>query len=931
MVELPTGTVTFLFTDLEVSTRLWDQEPEAMRNALARHDAILRDAVARHEGHVVKGRGDGVHAVFATAEAAVRAAIDTQVIFDAEQWTVSEPLRVRIGIHTGAAELRDGDYFGSSVNRAARVMDLAHGGQTVMSLATQQLVRDSLPADVTVVDLGSHHLRDLGLPEQVFQVSHSGLPHQFPALRSPDHVPSELPVALTSFVGRERELQSVVDALRHSRIVTLIGVGGIGKTRLAVEAAAEVASDYPDGTWFCALAGVSDRAAVSEAVAARLGLGPQPGESPVANLVSFLRAKKLLLVLDNCEHVIDAAGSLTEALVRGCPDVTVLATSREALVAEGEVLRPLRSLAVPEEQATPLEAAGVPAVQLFADRARAVRPEFALDETTTPVVADICRQLDGMPLAIELAAARVGALTVGEIARRLDQRFRLLTGGRRTALERHQTLRGAVDWSYELLDELEARVFGRAAAFAGGFVLDAAEVVLSGDGIETDDVIELLSRLVARSMIEADEANGATRYRLHETMRQYGRERLDASGEADAVRRRHAEYFVALAERARSEAFGPDEENWIRVVFVEFPNFRAAFDWAFAIGDADLALRLTVSIGAFAVPRPHYSVARWLAQALDMPGAGQHRLRPDAATWLAHSEMLLSSTTASLIEHGRLMDDAFAQASAEFTVEAHGYHAIVASRLGQYDQALAHATAAVDLAAATGDPREAFYNASAANFLTRHGDLEGALDRAERGVALASQLASPSQLAPAENALGQVLSFVDPEQAIPHLEAAWSISEDIGNEVLPHMCAATLAKLAANRGDVERALDIYAELLGRTATLNNPLFAVLDCERLAVALADTGHLHASATILAALNNPAMPQFAPLPDRRATSDLVVQGLTDLELEQCTQRGQHMDPDSLIGYARTEVARIQAETAQTRATTPLIATRRDSTAT
>ena len=332
---------------------------------------------------------------------------------------------------------------------------------------------------------------------------------------------------MTSFVGRERELELVVDALGHSRIVTLIGVGGIGKTRLAVQAAAEVVSGYADGAWFCALAGVSDRGAVSEAVGVCLGVRRQRGESPMTTLVSFLRRKQLLLVLDNCEHVIDAAGSLTEALVRGCPGVTVLATSREALAVEGEVLRPLRSLAVPDESATTVEAAGVAAVQLFADRARAVRPEFALDDTTTPVVADICRQLDGMPLAIELASARVGALTVGEIARRLDQRFRLLTGGRRTALERHQTLRGTVDWSYELLDELEARVFNRSAAFAGGFVLEAAEEVVSGDGIDADDVLDLLSGLVARSMVDADEADGGTRYRLHETMRQYGRERLE--------------------------------------------------------------------------------------------------------------------------------------------------------------------------------------------------------------------------------------------------------------------------------------------------------------------------------------------------------------------------------------------------------------------
>jgi predicted ATPase/class 3 adenylate cyclase len=820
MVGLPSGTVTFLFTDLEVSTRLWEQEPDAMRGALARHDALLREAVTRHSGHVVKGTGDGIHAVFATADAAVEAAIDAQLCIAAEQWAVSEPLRVRMGVHTGVAELREGDYFGSSVNRAARLMSAAHGGQIVMSLATRQLVRDSLPGEVGVVDLGWHRLRDLGEPEQVFQVTHPDLRGEFPELGSLDHVAGELPVALTSFVGRERELELVVEALEQSRIVTLIGVGGIGKTRLAIRAAGEVASGYTDGAWFCALAGVSDRGAVSEAVGVCLGVRPR-GESPIAALVSFLRPKRLLFVLDNCEHVIDAAGSLTDAVVRGCPGVTVLATSREALAVEGEVLRPLRSLRVPDEAAAPVEAASVPAVQLFADRARAVRPEFTLDATTTSVVADICRQLDGMPLAIELAAARVAALTVGEIARRLDQRFRLLTGGRRTALERHQTLRGAVDWSYELLDEQEARAFNRSAVFAGGFMLEAAEAVLSGDGIEADDVLDLLSGLVARSMIEADDADGATRYRLHETMRQYGRERLEAAGEADTVRRRHAQYFVALAEAAGSAAYGPDEDHWVRRVLAEFANLRAAFDWSFAVGDADLALRLSVALGGFTVPRPHYSVARWLAQTVDMPQARQHPLRPAAATWLAHSELTLTDDTATGIERGRVMDDAFAQAGAELSVEAHGYHAMLANRLGRTDEAVAHASAAVELAVATGNPRAAFYNAAAALILARHGDLETALQRAERAVALASQLGSPSQLAAAENAFGHVLSFADPERAIPHLEAAWSISEDIGNEVIPHEAGATLARLTAERGDLERALDIYADLLARTATLNS--------------------------------------------------------------------------------------------------------------
>jgi predicted ATPase/class 3 adenylate cyclase len=911
VAELPSGTVTFLFTDLEVSTRLWEQEPEAMRGALARHDAILRDAVAAHGGHVVKGTGDGIHAAFATADAAVHAAIDAQLAVGAERWGVSEPLRVRMGIHTGVAELRDGDYFGPSVNRAARLMSAAHGGQAVVSLATEELVRDASRAGTELLDLGEHRLRDLGRPERVFQIAHPGLPRDFPPLRSLEHPPGTLPVFLTSFVGRRRELESVRDALRQSRIVTLIGVGGVGKTRLAVQVAAEALADYPDGAWFCELAPVIDRRAVPEAVAACLDVRVQPGESRTESLLTFLRDKRLLLVLDNCEHVIDAAGSLGESIARGCPHIGLIATSREALGVDGELLRPLGSLEVPDEQSPPADLLGSASVRLFADRAQTVRPEFALDEASAPVVAEICRQLDGVPLAIELAAARVASLSVNEIAQRLDQRFRLLTGGRRTALERHQTLRGAVDWSYELLEKSEARAFNRLAVFAGGFTLDGTEAVVSDDGIDASDVLDVLSRLVARSMVVADESEGTTRYRLHETMRQYARERLDDAGEGDVVRGRHAVYYVAFAEAAQAGSLGRDEERWVRTVDREFANFAAALDWSIGVGDADLALRLVVALGAFGVPRPRYSVGRWLGQALDMPAARHHPLRPYAETWATHSELALSGDVGALVERGRMMDSAFEEAGLELTVEAHGAHAMIASQTAGLDEAIAHATAAAELAVATDDPRAAFYNASLALYLAMSGDTDGAVRRGERAVALASARGIRSQLAPAENALGYALSTVDPERAIPHLEAAWSMSDDMGNEVLPHVCGTCLARLLATRGDLMRAFELHSVLLTRAAATGARVFGALDCESLAVVLANSGYPDVAATLFGALDASSTFRTNRLLDRRPMQEALRRGMGEGIYEDFAARGGSMDADNLVAFARAELTRIITE--------------------
>jgi len=491
-----------LFTDLERSTRLWQEYPEAMKPALARHDEIVRAAVESHGGYVVKLTGDGVHAAFPDAASAVLSARDLQIGLAHEAWSETGQLRVRTGIHTGPAELRDGDYYGTAVNRAARLMSIAHGGQVVVSLTTEELLRDAMPAQCELVDLGEHRLRDLQRAERVFQLRASGLDTEFPPLRTMDAFAGNLPTQLTSFVGREDELARIVEALGSSRLVTLTGVGGVGKTRLATQAAAELLPDFPDGAWLVELAAAADADTMFQVAATTLGAVQSPGASLEQSVIEWMRSKSSLVILDNCEHLLDASSRLAEELLRGCPQLRLIATSREGLSVAGEQVWPLRSLDKSDAE------------RLFSERAQSVDPTWTADEGGG-AVSEICVRLDGIPLAIELAAARVRGMSAAEIAGLLDERFRLLTGGRRTAVERQQTLRATVDWSYSLLDERERLVFDRLGVFAGTFDAAAASAVAEGDGIEAWDVRDALTGLVARSMVNTEPSHGeSTRYSM---------------------------------------------------------------------------------------------------------------------------------------------------------------------------------------------------------------------------------------------------------------------------------------------------------------------------------------------------------------------------------------------------------------------------------
>jgi predicted ATPase/class 3 adenylate cyclase len=504
---LPTGTVTLLLADVEGSTRLWQTQPEEMTAAIARLDRTVCDIIAAHDGvrPVEQGEGDSFVVAFARASDAVACAL-------AFQRAPLAPIRLRIGVHIGEVQLRDeGNYVGTTVNRTARLRDLAHGGQTVLSGSTEDLVLDRLPADAWLTDLGTHRLRDLPRPERVVQLCHPDLRNDFPPLRTRETVVAQhLPVQLTSFVGREAEMNDVRQILANNRLVTLIGAGGVGKTRLAVQVAAQIAGGFADGVWYVDLAPIADPDNVPVAVIRALGLPDQPGRSTMDALLRFVGDRQMLLVLDNCEHLLDASAGLVDALLGGCPAVTLMATSREPIGVAGEVSWRVPSLSLADE-----------AIELFTDRARQVRPDFCLTDNIAAAAAEICRRLDGVALAIELAAARVRVLSLTEIRDGLHDRFRLLTGGARSAVRRQQTLRASVDWSHALLTEPERILFRRLAVFMGGFDLDATQAIAGGDDVERYQVLDLLTLLVDKSLVVAESASGRTRYRLLETVRQY--------------------------------------------------------------------------------------------------------------------------------------------------------------------------------------------------------------------------------------------------------------------------------------------------------------------------------------------------------------------------------------------------------------------------
>jgi predicted ATPase/class 3 adenylate cyclase len=626
MTNAPTGTVTFLFTDVEGSTRLWEEQPDAS-TMLKRHDELIESIVAAHEGVVVRprGEGDSRFCVFGRATDGVAAAAAIQLALSNEPWSV--PLSVRIAVHSGEAEFRDGDYFGAAVNRCARLRAVAHGGQVLLSAATEELIGGALPDGCSVSDLGLHRLRDLSAPLRVFQLRHAGLRAEFPPLSSLDAMSNNLPVQLTSFVGRDAEVAEIRKLLAESRLVTLTGAAGCGKTRHALQSAAELLDAFPDGAWFVDLAPVADPALVPQAIARALGLQDETGTPAMEMIIDSLRARRSLVLLDNCEHVLAASAEAATGILLSCPAVSVLATARESLGVGGETSWRVPSLSLPDASDALDELTTSEAARLFVDRAHAACSELAFTDDDAPAIAKICSRLDGIPLAIELAAARVGVLAPDQIASRLDDHLRLLTGGSRTALERQQTLRAAVDWSHALLSDEERVLLRRLSVFAGGFTLEPCEEVCSGGAVARVDTLDLLSALVGKSLVVAVRVGRSSRYRLLETMRQYAREKLIESPDAMETRARHLAWCRALVREAEPELHGPQQVAWFQRLDEEHDNIRAALTWAIDAGDAEAALSMVDDVAHFWDTRGRWAEgSSWIEAALAVPG-GSDRLR----------------------------------------------------------------------------------------------------------------------------------------------------------------------------------------------------------------------------------------------------------------------------------------------------------------
>lgn len=658
-ITLPLGTVTFLLTDIEGSTRRWEADPTAMAAAQAQVDAIIDESIAHHGGArpIEQGEGDSAVAAFARASDAVGAALMLQQKIIEHPWAVDPPVRLRIALHSGEVELTtDLTYFGNAINRCARLRDAAHGGQTVLSRATHDLVLDHLPDGASLETLGPHRLKDLSRPEHVYQLCHAALDGDFPRLRSLDSFPNNLPLQLTSFIGREEEISSVKQMLQESRLVTLTGSGGSGKTRLSLQLAADLLDQYADGSWLIDLSPVTDPALIPNAAAAAMSIREVDGQELVRTITNRLSGSRTLLILDNCEHLLDASATFATRVLGACPEVGILATSREPIGVAGESQWRVRSLACPTSSGgKSTEALGqFEAVRLFIDRAIKVRPNFQVTNETAPHVAEICHRLDGIPLAIELAAARARVLTPEQILKGLDDRFRLLTGGSRASMPRQQTLQASVQWSYQLLSATEQSLLRRLSVFQGGFTLDAAERVGSDDmGVDSGDretiepyaVLDWLSQLLDKSLVAFDDRGAAGRYRLLETIRQYASERLADAGEAPAVRRRHFDHFMLLAEEAEVALKGHEMLRWLGVIDFEQDNIRAALDWSRTEDDADGGLRLATAMWVFWIARGHLSEA--MARLDDVVAKKGSDPRLTARALLAKAEIAAMGTDIS--------------------------------------------------------------------------------------------------------------------------------------------------------------------------------------------------------------------------------------------------------------------------------------------
>lgn len=871
----PAGTITFLFTDIEGSTKLARKFPEPWPMIQARHFTLLQTAMTAHQGYVFRTVGDELSAAFETARDAVGAALAAQRSLQAEDWGAIGPVRVRIGLHTGPAMLRAEEYEGYlTLSHTKRLVSAAHGGQILLSEATEALVRDVLPQDVTLRDLGGHRLKDFERSEHIFQVIAQDLPADFPPLRSPDGSPNNLPTQLTRFIGRAREVGEVKQLFSNERLVTLTGPGGSGKTRLALQVATEMLEQFQGGVFFVPLAPITDPGLVASTIAQALGIPETAGRSILDQLKDYLQGKTLLLLLDNFEQVISAAPLVAE-LLKASSTLKVFVTSREGLRISGEREYPVAPLALPDltKLPPPETLSQYAAVELFLERAQAVKPDFRITEETAPAVAEICHRLDGLPLAIELAAARIKLLPPRAMLARLEHRLEFLTGGKRDLPARQQTLRDAIAWSYDLLDENEQQLFRRVSVFVGGCTFEAVEAVAEDPSTHVS-VLDQLGSLLDKSLLrEVGGEHGEPRFVILETLREFGLEQLAASGEAETIRHRHASYFLALAEQAEASLERAEQVQWMDRMEQEHDNLRAALEWSkTAEGAGDLCVRLAGTLGLFWEMRGHFSEGRERLSAILSRKRAQGRTAARAkvlarAAELAYRQSDYPATTAfageslaiyrevgdqqgtasALIKLGNAAVEVgdyeaapgYLEEALAIWREAEDKHGIAralislgwaALRSGDYRLANGRLEQALAISRELEDTRSIGFELSGLGEVAlRQGDYERAERLMEESLELRRQLGNKWGVAVSLGMLGWVAIHVAPasgdwERAMLRLSESLEVRREIGDLGGCAWCLERLAEVAWAQGQAKKA----ARLFGAGAELRASIHSIID-------------------------------------------------------------------------------------------------------
>jgi len=910
-VELPTGTVTFLLTDIEGSTRLWETMPDAMELALKRHDLLLTEVIERHGGVVVRSRGEGdsFFAVFHSAVAAVEAAGACQLRLAHEAWPTGVALRVRMGLHTGEARARGSDRIDHApVNRCARVRSAAHGGQVLLTKTTRELVGGLLGDGLGLKKLGKFRLRDLVGPELIYQLTHADLPADFPPIVTLAESVGNLPLPVSSFIGRVRELEQTTAALGQARVVTLTGTGGVGKTRLALQAAAQAAERFADGAWLCELAPISATAGVDDAVAALFSVTVRVGQGTRETLTEFLRNRELLLVLDNCEHVLEGAAALAGVLQRSCPRLVILATAREALGIGGERLVPVPPLGVPGANADPAAITDAEAVRLFADRAAAVKPGFQVTAKNAAAVVAVVRRVDGIALAIELAAALVPVMTVAELARRLERNFAVLGAGRRGGEARHQTLRATIDWSFNLLTEPEQALLGRLAVFAGGCTPEAGGAVCGGEGIDPGAVFDLLANLVMRSLVVAEDKGIETRYRLLEPIRQYGEQHLDQAGQVGRWRARHADYYADLLVRVREHARDPNQEMfWTARLSAEQDNLLAAWSWAIGTGNVGTAFQI---LAGFAPVEVWSTYPLLLADetALELPGGPDHPGYPLALAVSAVFASNRADMTKAQELCRRAAEANARQGSPDWRVEETicAARSSIAFTAGAFADAARLAEQAARLARVGGDLADASVHLTMA--VAGHlvvGDAPTAAPLANEAVMLARQAGAPALITSSLLAIGATVAGTDPGQARTCLNESRELGTTLGYHSARDLVWATaIAFLLNDRADT---LELGSRAIASLQWGGDRIRVGFALYMIAGALADTRPDAAAITQGAAATCiPEPPMFAQL-----VTSVVTEALGEERVRELRAHGADMRWDQALAYTLTQATQALSE--------------------